>query len=52
MLTMLLSLYFSKVVLKGLKQLTYRGCKTWEVCENSVIISSPNYGTCSIDSLV
>jgi len=34
---------FSKVVLKGLKQFTFKGYKAWEVCEGNVIISRLNY---------
>jgi hypothetical protein len=40
---MLLSLYFLKAILKGLKQLTAKGYKAWEVCEGKVIISKSNY---------
>ncbi len=47
---MLLSFSFLKVVLKGSKQFTFKGCKAWEVCDNKVIISKPNCCACSITS--
>jgi len=33
---------FLKVVLKGLKQATCKGCSAWDVCEGKVPISNPN----------
>jgi hypothetical protein len=37
-----------KVILKGLKQLTSKGSKAWEVCEGKVIISRPKCYACFI----
>jgi len=45
---MLLTLYFLKVILKGLKQFTSKGYKAWEVCEGKVIIYKPNCCSYSI----
>jgi hypothetical protein len=39
---MLLSISFLKDVLKGLKQLTSKGYKAWEVCEGKIIIFMSN----------
>jgi hypothetical protein len=47
-----MSLSFLKVVLKGLKQATSKGCSAWDVCESNVTISSPNACVYSIASRV
>jgi hypothetical protein len=47
-----MSLSFLKIVLKGLKQVTSKGCNAWDVCEGKIIVFNPNVYACSIASKV
>ncbi len=40
--------YFLKLVLKSLKQVTFKGWSAWDVCEGKIIMFSPNSYVCSI----
>ncbi len=47
-----MSFSFLKIVLKGLKQVTSKGCNAWDVCEGKIIVFNPNVYACSIASRV
>ncbi len=40
------------VILKGLKQLTFKGYSAWDVCEDKIIMFSPRVCDCFIFSRV
>jgi hypothetical protein len=52
MFNVTLFLFHLKVVLKGLKQLTFKGCRVWEVHEGSVITFNSKFCACFIISSV
>ncbi len=47
-----MSLSFLKVIFKGLKQTTCKGCNAWDVCEGKVNRSNSNVYVCLIASRV
>ncbi len=51
-LTIIVSLSFLKIVLKGLKQATSKGWSAWDVFEGKIIMLSPKSLVCSIASRV
>ncbi len=46
------SLLLHIVILKGLKQLTFKGYRAWDVCEDKITMFSPRVYDCFIFSRV